>query len=76
MEGINGSWNKTSKVVRYTLAILKSGDFCGHEELDKKIPYKCDAIWIGQTEILYINRDIFDKYLREGRSFKHNIFRC
>ena len=38
------------------------GDFFGHEELSKAIPYKCDAVCIGRTVILYVNKNKFEEY--------------
>lgn len=41
----------------------------GHEELQKVIPYKCDAICIGRAEILYISKDKFDKFFSKKGKF-------
>lgn len=36
--------NKTIRTVRFVLAILKPGDFLGHEEIANLEKYKCDAV--------------------------------
>ena len=34
----------------------------GHEEIYNRTPYKCDAVCVGRTEILYVNKERFLDY--------------
>ena len=64
---------ETTKIIDYTWAILRQGDYFGHEELIKSIPRLCEARWIGKTELLYVSSEDFTKFFEHDHKQLYTI---